>query len=292
MRSFLSLHMWQFTSQAERRRHWVANTARVAIPTALAAAAPLAYMVRRAVKRRLNFTPSRSSKKMRRSQINMRKGGYLGKSELKFVDAYRSTALATDLTDVNTLINPGGAGGDNNLVPIPIGTGESQRVGRCAYIRSIYIKGHVQVSILNNSANAAHPSFYATLWVVMDKQSNAAPMTPATFLNQVGVPPNHDADAMQNLQYSDRYKLLKKIRIRVNMPGVGSTGANLHSQPGASVPFEAYIPLKTPIKQEYKSTGGAITDMTTHSIHMVGLKSTESPPVVTIRYLARSRYTD
>lgn len=244
-------------------------------------------------KRRLNPWQREMSKRLRRTNTIswkrlsrktraaalLRTGGYASR-ELKFHDEGYTQTLTNDLSSVTALAEHAT---NNQLCGIAQGSAENQRIARCAYIKSAYIKGHINLP----SAAAAENNGYASLWLVLDTQSNAAQMKADDFLVNYGTA--YSADALQNLQYSDRFKLLKYKRIR--FPPRNCFGNASTSSVGAQdIPFEIY--WKGHIKKEHTGTTANVSDVTNNSIHLIAIRSEDAHASTTITYQARVRYTD
>lgn len=202
--------------------------------------------------------------------------------ELKFHDeSLFSHALTNDLTAAAALAELAANG---QLCGIVQGSASNQRIGRCAYIKSVYIDGHITLP----AASAAENNGYVTLWLVEDKQTNGAQMSVANFLsNPTGT--TTDADALQNLHYSDRFKLLAKRKIL--FPPRNTYGDGTTNDVGAQdIPFNIYKRIN--IKKEHSGTGAVIADVTTSSLHLIAIRSASAHASTTISYNARIRYTD
>jgi hypothetical protein len=200
---------------------------------------------------------------------NVRTGGYLGK-ELKFVDQFHQGTVPK--TIAASLYNPTA---NNNLAAIAVGSGQSARIGRHVHVKSIYIQGHINIPIAT-AHNAS--AYYVSMWLVEDKQTNGAAMTPGNFL--ISPDPKCDADAMQNLEYSDRFSLLKKKTIRVNKYQPGTCGLD--------VPFRIYKKLDQ--KVQYTADTAAIDSIATSSFHLLVIAGEETTSNMECQYNVRVRY--
>ena len=173
--------------------------------------------------------------------------------------------------------------GSGSLINVPLGTSQSERIGRCIYPKTITVYGSFKVSeVVQNITD-----FYAQIWLVEDKQTNGAQMSPTDFLTSLGL--TIQPEAFQNLEFSDRFRLLKKVMVRFS-PKAFKTGAdnalfNLHH------PFRLHVDLPSTAKIQYKGDTGAVTDISTHSYHLLCVKS-DGAPALSIRYQVRCRYTD
>lgn len=171
-----------------------------------------------------------------------------------------------------------------SLVNVPLGNGASERIGRCIYPKTITVYGNFEVDEQVQNIT----DFYCQLWLVEDKQTNGAGMSSADFLSSPGV--SIQADAFQNLEFSDRFRLLKKMMVRFS-PKTFRSGVGNDALFNMQVPFRMHVNLPSYSKAQYKGISGAVTDITTHSYHLLAIKS-DGAPVLQIRYQVRARYTD
>jgi len=205
-----------------------------------------------------------------------RTGGY-NKSETRFVDSYYSAALSK--TIAGSLANPAT---NNSLFAVPVDAGSaSGREGRCAYLKQIYIQGHITVPALTTT-DVSH--FYVNLWLVEDKQTNGAAMTPADFLTALNT--EVDVAAFQNLEHSMRFQLHKKKMVRVNsrnMEGTGNRGA-------CNVPFTIYKKFND-LKIQYTGSSAGIADIATSSFHLIAIVSVDASSATELQYQCRCRFS-
>ena len=95
-----------------------------------------------------------------------------------------------------------------------------------------------------------------------------------------------DADAFQNLQYSDRFKLCKTWVVRCPPVPATYNGTNGITG-GAEVPFTCYF--KTNTKVEYNNTTDVVASITTNSYHLLAICS-DLVAAPTLTYRARTRF--
>lgn len=199
--------------------------------------------------------------------------------ELKFV----TSTFQANLTNVLTTANADPAGG--SLIPIVQGAGQSQRVGRVVFPKSIYINGRLGIDGTNNNNMG---QFYVTFWLVEDKQTNGAQMAPGNFLEATGS--TIAAEAFQNLEYSDRFRLLKKKIVRFNRQMVANDTLSTF-EGGVDIQFNMYKQLPKSAKVQYTDVGSDISNIATHSYHLLAVKSHHAPSIE-FSYNVRARYTD
>lgn len=180
-------------------------------------------------------------------------GGYYGRffpgsTELKFLD----TTLDSTAIDATGEIAPGG-GTSTGIVLIPQGVTESTRVGRKCTIRSIQMRGSLDLQSDTSSA-------YICLALVWDKQANGA--YPAyTDIFEV----NHYTSPL-NLANSGRFVILKRWNLAINQATYNDTGATFA---GSRRMIKYYKKCNIPI--EFSSTTGAITEIRSNNLFLTQL---------------------
>lgn len=196
--------------------------------------------------------------------------------ELKYQDQFHQSTLAADVA--GAIQDPST---NQNLVGVAIGDGPSNRIGRVLFVHSLYIQGNV---VLPVSVTSAASHWYVTIYIVEDKQTNKVLFTPTTFLKQQNI--KTAADSFQNLDYSDRYRLLKKKVVRF-----AARNRDASDVGGIAVPFNLYIPLKG-LKVQHDGVDGTVGSITTSSFHLMAIKSVNAPGSLEINYNVRCRFTD
>ncbi len=203
-----------------------------------------------------------------------RVGGFYGRfgssklgshTEQKFFDTTISGTI-----DTTAEVPTGG-----QLVLIPQGVTESQRVGRKAFIKSIQIRGTL------NYAPGAAAAATAQNWIylVMDTQANGAAAAVTTVLTS-----NNLALAMRNLANQERFKVLKIFHFSMNATAGVTTAYN-----GIIRTWKYYKKCNIPI--EYSSTTGAITEIRSNNLFLLA-GSQSGDDLTTIAAVCRVRFTD
>lgn len=242
---------------------------------------PKGYYRKKSTRYTKKTYPRRLSAKTRAVAL-ARTGGYLAGRELKHVDySFTVDPVATTVAGSET------DGANSHLAAIAQGTGESQRIGRCAYIKSLYLK--LLIDLESETSVDAVSCFTITFALVQDKQSNGAQLNAEDVFGDPAVTTN-DVIPFQNLQYSDRFIVhsLKTMRVDRNSAYNGTNITN-----GAVVqPVIMYKKFSKPMKMEHSGTGATIADVTTNSLHLITIASTNVPGVCRLRVHSRARYTD
>lgn len=200
-----------------------------------------------------------------------RRAGFYGRfggsgGEQKFFDT--SVAFSFDLT--------GEVPATGQLVLIPQGVTESTRVGRKCVIKSIQLKGIIQL-VPGASAQA---STTVALYLMQDTQTNGAAAAAGDVFTGTNFP-----IALHNLSNSQRFKTLKKWTWTFNPPSGATTAlSNVNRY------MTYYKRLNVPI--EYSSTTGAITEIRTNNIFLMAGADGNSDDLVSFSGNCRVRFTD
>jgi len=221
--------------------------------------------------------------------LNGRTGGFVG-LEKKFYDTAKNFAIVSPSDATGGEQDPGA--GVLCLNAPAQGDGESQRDGRQIAMQSINIKGVVQIaSQTDQTAGDVVPDIFIAL--VVDTQTNGSQMNSEDCFENPGGVSALAAQPFRNLEYSQRFRVLKTVRIAsAVLAGAIQPvydGTNIEQQ-GAQVPFSMYVNLKgmkvNYISGQTTSVIGAIAD---NSLHVVAYASNTSM-VPTLTYAARLRF--
>lgn len=215
--------------------------------------------------------------------MNFRQTGFLG-VEKKYLDtSLLTTSIQSNGNSAGLMANPGGTGCFN--VPL-IGSGPQERNGQDITCTSLHIRGVLSVPISTATATP-EKSAVVTFMVIWDKQTNGAVSASENIVV------NHSTDAktaalvFNNLEYSKRYQVLKRLTLRVAPQPLAYNGTNLVSQ-GEEIEFGCDITLPN-IVTTFKASTGAITDIVDNSLQClcVANENTHEPA---LRYNARLRF--
>lgn len=251
--SYFNMAQIHYASRARRRKH---------------------HKKAEAIRRKL-YGPR--SKEYYLRQLNNRVGGYIGR-ELKFNGHERSVTVPSTFT--NAVLDPTA---QEHLCGISQGTTERSRIGRVCVIKSVHIKGHVTWP---SSSTVQAQQAYCRFWLVQDTQTNGAQLSADQVLQATGLA-NLNVDAFQNLQYSDRFKVVKQIVVQ------RPTAANTSWDGSAHVSAQAIAPIviyhKCNVKVEFSNITDGVSDITNNSFHLIGISNNMSP-LPTITYRCRVRF--
>lgn len=236
-------------------------------------------------------TPYRSYKRPRidirksyyRSR-NRRVGGFLG-IEHKFYDTSLVSSALTAPTDAT--------GGEHNpsgticLNSVAIGTGESNRDGRQIKMKSLYIEGIIEVPQQANQT-VTDTAGVVMIAIVQDKQCNGANLNSEDVFTNPSGSAKLAATPFRNLEYSKRFKVLKKKKIKLAQPITAYDGTNME-QHGYQIPFKMYIKLPNTTVNFTPTAGSSIANITDVSLNVVAY-ATSLGLTPTISYISRLRF--
>lgn len=203
----------------------------------------------------------------------LRTGGYYGRyrgrktgknaGELKFLDTARTT---------NPLVVTGTV--DTNLVVIPTGAGESDRIGRQVTVKSIYMRHTIVLAPTANGVDKVR------CIVVNDTQANGAVFAVTDVLASASM------ESHYNLANQQRFRILADMNFTLNSQAYnGSTETPLYRD------IKRYIKCNIPIEyNNVAATTGAIGTQRSNSIAILWINAATNQSDVT--GITRVRYSD
>lgn len=166
------------------------------------------------------------------------------------------------------------ATGQLNL--IPQGVTESTRIGRLCRVKSLMMRGIVAFA----PGASATATTTAYMLVVLDTQANGAAAAVTDVLTS-----NNMATALNNLNNSQRFRILKRFQWTFN-PGAGVTTA----YNAVSRPYKYYMKCNTLL--DFSSTTGAITELRSNNIFLLAGSDTQQDDTVSLLGTTRVRFSD
>lgn len=216
-------------------------------------------------------------RKQYRLPRNTRTGGYIGK-ELKFYDD-ELTTRAVVATVAGSEQDPPTTLCCNSPVQ---GDGESERIGRMCYFTSLELRGWVLFSAAAGVAAPLVPG-YVRILVVKDRQSNGAQFNAEDVL--LAPDGNNSTEAMRNLEFLQRFVILKDIIVHQTIYGGVGTAADADYN-AQQVPWRCNVKLN--MKTLYTGTTGTISNVIDNSIHIMAMYQGSTTP--TMGYVSRVRF--
>lgn len=219
---------------------------------------------------------------------NSRVGGFIGK-ELKFKDFGKGpTNVVANTTWVGTdNVNPSAAG---TLCGIVQGAGVSERVGRKANIKSVFINGLCQIPASTDYATMPVP-MVVTVALVLDTMANQAAPDPAQIYRNPMANLTGVANPLRDLQHVARYKILaKKVLVFSNAniadQSVGSNTSVVARIQKFTLSWKGDIPVT------YEGAAGTIAEVTDNALHVIAnATASTAPDIAQLAYNARVRFT-
>lgn len=200
-----------------------------------------------------------------------RKSGFYGRytganAEMKFID----TTLVTDPIATNSL--------RFNLSTIPVGNGESERIGRKVVLKSMALRGRFQ---LNAGANPVLSSVNVRITLLQDTQTNGVGFGMTQWL---------EADQFAeyaNLANTGRFKILEVQKFNLSRQAGAEVGG-LGNFPETGRWYECFKKFNIPM--EYDNVDGDVTTQRTNSLWWV--VQVDSVGISAFSLKTRLRYTD
>jgi len=199
----------------------------------------------------------RARRRLRRR--NVRTAGFLG-IERKFYDSNVASGTAIVAAAAGAEVDP-----TPDLLclnAIAQGDGESNRDGRKCIVKSLQIQGVLYKSTVNDQADAVADSIVRVL-VVQDTQTNGAQLNSEDVLLDGA----NDINAMYNLQYSKRFRILMDRKYKITASNSHNDAAATGSVGYQQVPFRFYKSMNMPVN--FSNTTSNIANITDNSLHVI-----------------------
>jgi len=225
------------------------------------------------------------SAQVKQALLNPRIGGFLG-MELKFLDnEFDDQTLVT--TIAGSEADPPGIGAQTApgaLNAIAQGDGPSNREGRQAVMKSIWIKGKINWSSLDSTVIAARKPVRLILFI--DKQTNSAQFNSEDVL----VDPTAtelDMCAFTDLENQKRFKILKDMVVQAPVAATTSDADTIHT--GF---YSKYFSIfkKLNFTTNYTGTTAVVAGIMDNSLHLIALSDQGATDTVKLSYNARLRF--
>ncbi len=185
------------------------------------------------------------------------RGGYssaLGTAkERKFHDVDLADSLVATAGTVHTGINL-----------IPQGMTDITRIGRVAFIKSIYMR---EIFQLTESAVQGSGSDHVRTMVIWDRQANKALPTVANILSGTSSIPFLD---FNNLVNKNRFTILHDKVTHIRVLAAGGNGTAIETIRN-TVTKSWYKKFKMPVPIEFDGTAGAITEITSNNFIVLSI---------------------
>ncbi len=213
---------------------------------------------------------------------NIRTAGFLG-IETKYHDT--SLVARTMTAPTNATGGEADPATLNTLFAPTQGTGAQNRDGRKVLIKSLQLKGTLEIPVAVNQTllNRTAVVFMAVVW---DKQTNAAQLNSEDVFENQANDARVATSLLRGVERGSRFQILKTWTI--DMPQVVATydGTNMEKS-GVHVSFETFLKLNIPV--EYVANGGTIADVQDNSLHLIAFASNVDQGIL-LTYNCRTRF--
>lgn len=226
-------------------------------------------------------TPSRSRSRARVAVTAKALG-----IETKFLDtSLGSTALTAPTDATGGEFDPSAT----SMIMTPAqGDGPSNREGKRITVKSIYVRGMIDVAPQINQA-AVDPATSIFIALVQDKQTNTAQLNSEDVYTNPAASGTLAVRPLRNLLFGERFKVLATEQFTLHCPPVSWDGTNIE-QGGVQRPFEFYKDLNMVVNfNQVTPTTQTIASVIDNSLHIIAYCSNTSL-APTILYNARCRF--
>jgi len=234
-------------------------------------------------KRRATVGRGRALQAALTKALNERTAGFLG-MEMKFYDTSLVASALTAPAD--------SSGGEHDpsgvitLNTVTQGDGESQRDGRKIIMKSIMLKGHIDVPA-QADVTATDDGCKIMIALVLDTQTNGATISSENVFSNPSANSANAPNVFNNLQYSKRFRILKRLDLVLNPPPLSYDGTNIEMQ-GMKRAFKIYKTLND-IVVNYTANTENVANIVDNSLHVIAFCN-EINMAPTINYNARLRF--
>lgn len=212
-----------------------------------------------------------------------RSAGNLG-IEKKFYDTSATANIVAPTDCTGGEVDPATV---NCLSAPAVGDNATSRDGRKIVAKYLQIKGSVRFSTATNQTLSVD-SNRVMVAIVLDTQTNGAQLNSEDVFTNPRAQTTTAADVLRNLNYGERFKLLKTQTFVLEDPNMTYDGTNVEIN-GKSIQFDWYIPLKN-LKIAFNATEAAgVASVLDNSIHMIAFASSTSPQCA-VTYNSRMRF--
>ncbi len=199
-------------------------------------------MPRRPRKRKSTYTTTRLSKRRRITSY--------GTQEVKFLDTTINDAAVTMTGQVS-----------NSFNLIVRGDGDSERIGRKVWIKSIHVRFEYFLPQQTNQADIGVGD-QLRIMMIQDKQANGAPSTVLNILETAV------KESYRNLANSSRYRVFYDRNVVLNRRVAVTDGTNTSTSPTVIGHFEKYTRINT-VPIEFDGATGALSEIRSNNFFML-----------------------
>jgi len=186
-----------------------------------------------------------------------------------------------DPTTINTLFAP------------VMGTNFNQRIGRKVQVKSIRIRGFINVAKQTNQV-ASNEGTCIRLIIFQDQQTNGTQAQGEQVIlssNDLGSVAGPAISMFQNAENFGRFRVLKDKTYRLQDPNFSWDGTNMEVN-GLVIPFKYTFKFRKPVPVQFnQGNAGTIADVVTNSWHVLCAQN-DVDLQATVNYKCRVMYVD
>lgn len=213
-----------------------------------------------------------------RAPSNVRTGGYLG-IENKFYDQFKVATNASATVGTPIILSPQNTAA-YTLNSVAQGDGESNRDGRRINMMNLHVRVNVRL-LPQNNLTASVTSVSGCIWIILDKQANGVVPSASEIFSITGGTTCTEVDLFNNLQYSKRFQVLKKMRYHLNYTAAGYDGTAFDLF-GSEINFKKSINLRG-LPVTFSGTTEDVANITDNSITAWFVSNAANIPTVSFR---------
>ncbi len=220
----------------------------------------------------------------RRPRRNLVTAGFLG-IETKFLDTSLGATALTAPTD--------SAGAEHDpsatvMISTPVqGDGEQERIGKKILIKSVQVKGLINIPQLEAQTDP-FPATSVYVAIVLDTQTNGAQMNSEDCFKNSGAIALMASNPMKNLLFGKRFRIIKMKKMTLNLASASTSAVNNFNINGTQRQFNLFAKLNMQV-QFNAGTTGVVANVIDNSLHVIAFANTVLT-APTIQYQARIRF--
>lgn len=224
--------------------------------------------------KRRSYTPKKADRKMPTAPYGFKGSYYRSSKELKFLD--RTQAVEDDgVIGVGSFANVSPTGTIHFISGVAQGTGESDRIGRDLWLKSVQLRFNIQLGVKSTAATSELIGNHIRVIVYSDKSQNGTA--------------NLVTDVLETANYSSLTSMKNASRIWIHHDKLLS----LSSNGDRSLSYTAYMKMNK--KAVYGGSDDKVGSMQTNGLHVLVISTTNEVGYDTptaYSFGARVRYTD
>ena len=174
---------------------------------------------------------------------------------------------------------------NGTISAVPLGVGDSERIGRQVTMLSIHVHGFVEANPVL-SGTTPPGDVVVRLAMVLDKQTNGEQMSADDCFRPIA--DELDINSFRELQATQRFSVLKDQTFRLERQAENTGVDGEFSSGKIKIPFSFNYNFRN-VVVNYTGANGVVDDISDNSVHLMAVQDDLS---TRLTYTARLRYTD